>query len=297
MLLGLSVAYLAASYLLLGFQQYPLLLVALVNGMYFMSSVTRRMVTGFSVFIVYGVLYDYMKAFPNYWFNTVHIADLYTAEKAIFGISIGGNILTPNEFWALHSHLSLDIASAFFYLCWVPVPLAFALYLFFKSSRQFVYFALTFLLVNLLGFVVYYLFPAAPPWYVQEVGFAFDSGTAGNPAGLGKFDAFFGIAVFSSLYAKGSNVFAAMPSLHAAYPLIVYYYALKNRVGMMEWVFALIMLGIWFAAIYTSHHYVLDVLAGILCTLFGIKLFNRMITGNNILSRKVETFISIINKG
>jgi membrane-associated phospholipid phosphatase len=38
--------------------------------------------------------------------------------------------------------------------------------------------------------------------------------------------------------------------------------------------FALIMCGIWFAAVYSSHHYVLDVLAGITCGLTGITLFN-----------------------
>jgi membrane-associated phospholipid phosphatase len=34
------------------------------------------------------------------------------------------------------------------------------------------------------------------------------------------------------------------------------------------------MAGIWFAAIYSSHHYVLDVIAGICCGLAGISLFN-----------------------
>jgi membrane-associated phospholipid phosphatase len=32
--------------------------------------------------------------------------------------------------------------------------------------------------------------------------------------------------------------------------------------------------GIWFAAVYSGHHYVLDVLAGIGCGLAGIGLFN-----------------------
>jgi membrane-associated phospholipid phosphatase len=36
------------------------------------------------------------------------------------------------------------------------------------------------------------------------------------------------------------------------------------------------MLGIWFTAVYASHHYVLDVLAGILCAITAIILFNLM---------------------
>jgi len=34
------------------------------------------------------------------------------------------------------------------------------------------------------------------------------------------------------------------------------------------------MLGIWFTALYTSHHYLLDVLAGISCAAIGITVFN-----------------------
>lgn len=292
--LALSAAYLLLSYLLVGFKQDQLLLVALVNGLYFLSPLTRKLVTGFSVFILYWVLYDYMKAFPNYLLNPVHIADLYAAEKALFGIQTGGELLTPNEFWLRHSHPVLDVASALFYLGWVPVPLAFAVYLFFKSRRQFVYFSLTFLLVNLIGFVIYYLYPAAPPWYVQTTGFDLEPATPGNPAGLARFDTYFQIPLFSSLYAKGSNVFAAMPSLHAAYPLIVLYYSVKNRLGPMNWVFGIIMIGIWFAAIYTSHHYVLDVLAGILCGVIGICLFDRMIAARGSFYRAVNKFIAAI---
>ena len=42
----------------------------------------------------------------------------------------------------------------------------------------------------------------------------------------------------------------------------------------MNMVFATVMGGIWFAAVYSNHHYVLDVLAGIACAGLGIWLFN-----------------------
>ncbi|MCJ8165973.1 MULTISPECIES: phosphatase PAP2 family protein [Pontibacter] len=289
---ALSVGYLLLSYLLVGFKSDQLVLVGLANALYFATPITRKFITGFSIFIVFWVLYDYMKAFPNYWFNAVHIKDLYNAEKAVFGIRDGGAILTPNEFWQLHSHTFLDVLSGIFYLSWIPVPLAFAGFLFFWNRQQFVYFSLTFLLVNLLGFVVYYLYPAAPPWYVQLHGFDFIAETPGNTAGLVRFDEFFGIKVFYSLYAKGSNVFAAMPSLHSAYPLIVLYYALKNRLEVVAKVlFTIITGGIWFAAVYTSHHYVLDVLAGIVCATTGILLFNGLIKKDTALSRAVKRLV------
>jgi membrane-associated phospholipid phosphatase len=213
---------------------------------------------------------------------------LYNADKVLFGTFDNGRIVTPNEFFALHRTGFLDVLTGVFYLCWVPVPLAMAAYLFYANRRQFIYFSLTFFLVNLLGFVVYYIYPAAPPWYVQQYGFTFYPKTPGNSAGLGRFDAYFGINVFKSLYAKSSNVFAAMPSLHSAYPLIVLYYGLKNKLGVFNLPFALIMIGIWFAAVYTSHHYVLDVLAGIICAIIGITIFNRLLVPN----KRFETFVT-----
>lgn len=295
LLMALSVGYLLLSYGLVGFKSDQLVLVGLANLLYFLSSVTRKLITGFSIFILFWVLFDYMKAFPNYWFNPVHIQDLYNVEKLWFGIKSGSITLTPNEFWLQHRNTFLDVMSGVFYLTWVPVPLAFAGFLFFKNRQKFVYFALTFLLVNLLGWVIYYAYPAAPPWYVQQHGFKLIVNTPGNTAGLARFDDFFNSRVFHSIYAKSSNVFAAMPSLHAAYPLIVFYYALKTQLGFVCLFFGVLMIGIWFAAVYTSHHYVLDVLAGIVCAVCGILLFSWSVSRKGIVWRLVNKFVSAIH--
>ena len=157
---ALSLAYLLFSYMLIGFRSEQLVLIGLCNACYFLSATSRRFITGFSIFVVFWVLYDYMRAFPNYAYRAVDVAQLYGTEKRLFGIQHQGSLLTPNEFWLLHHNSFLDVLCGIFYLCWVPIPLAFAGYLFFKDRQLFFEFSLTFLLVNLLGFVVYYLHPA-----------------------------------------------------------------------------------------------------------------------------------------
>jgi hypothetical protein len=290
-----SAAYLSLSYALVGFKTDQLVLIGIFFILYFASTLTRKFVLGFTIFIVYWIIFDYMKAFPNYHYNQVHIAGLYNFEKSIFGINYGGHLITPNEYWRINGHTFLDLITGFFYLCWIPVPFGFAAYLFFtRRHRQFLYFALTFVVVNLLGFVVYYTYPAAPPWYVQHHGFQFYQVTVGNTAGLAKFDAFFHINLFKSIYAKGSNVFAAMPSLHSSYPLIVVYYGLKNRLGWGNLFFITVTVGIWFSAVYTSHHYVLDVLAGITTAATGIALFNLMVAKSKKLRRWLNRYEAII---
>jgi hypothetical protein len=290
----ISVLYLLLSVWLVGFKPDQLVLIAIFNGLYYSSGITRKFITGFSIFIVYWIIFDYMKAFPNYTFRGVHIGDLYNTEKGLFGITTTAGIVTPNEFFRQHHSGVGDLLSGLFYLCWVPVPLLFAAYLFFRNRALFLQFALAFFVVNMIGFVVYYICPAAPPWYVQEHGFDFIASTPGNTAGLKRFDELVGGTVFQSLYAKGSNVFAAMPSLHSSYPVIVLFYGIRGSYRYASVVFGLIMAGIWWAAVYTSHHYVLDVLAGICCAAAGISLVEWGISRPGWFSRFFHSYLNKI---
>lgn len=53
--------------------------------------------------------------------------------------------------------------------------------------------------------------------------------TPGNVAGLGRFDELLGCSVFHSIYGRNANVFAAVPSLHAAYMVVAVAYAIMGR--------------------------------------------------------------------
>ncbi len=291
---GVTLLYMVISSFLIGFKTDQLVLAAIFNIFYFASPITRKFILGFAIFIVYWIIFDYMKAFPNYKFNDVHIGDLYDTEKSLF--AIGSQNITPNEYWLAHKSNFLDVLTGIFYLCWIPVPLAFAAYLFFKDKPLFLQFSLTFVLVNFIGFIIYYTYPAAPPWYIQLHGNNFIAGTPGNTAGLARFDAFFGVNIFKNLYEKSSNVFAAMPSLHSSYPLIVVYYEFKKNVGpVTKTIFIAVMVGIWFAAVYTSHHYVLDVLAGITCAVIGITVFQKLLMKRSFFTRLLNKYEAIIS--
>src|SRR6478735_7389541 len=133
---GITIGYFEVSYLLIGFKMDQVWLALLFNVCYFSSHLSRKLITGFSIFIIFWIIFDYMKAFPNYLYNTVHIESLYNAEKRLFGIHYNGSLLTPNEYWQHNVHTTLDIASGIFYLCWVPVPLIFSAYLFFSKRRE-----------------------------------------------------------------------------------------------------------------------------------------------------------------
>lgn len=147
----------------------------------------------------------------------------------------------------------------------------------------------------MIGFIIYYVYPAAPPWYFQKFGVVFNADTQGNSAGLQKFDTYFNAGIFDSIYAKSSNVFAAIPSLHSSYPPIVLYYGIQKKMGWVNIVFAIVMIGIWFAAVYTSHHYVIDVLAGIVCAIIGIIIFKKGLMQTTGFKKFLQFYLSKIS--
>jgi inositol phosphorylceramide synthase catalytic subunit len=276
----LSLGYLFTCYQLTGLNSEHFVLTVLCNTLYFASVETRKFILGFFTFVVFWIIFDSMKGFPNYNFSEVHIKGLYDAELRFFGISLNGENVTPGKYLHLYQNTFLDILCGVFYLCWIPLPLAFAGYLFYTDRNRFLQFSLTFLFINFIGFIIYYSYPAAPPWYVETYGFEFRAHTQGSAAALLRFDHFFNLPVFESIYSKSSNVFAAMPSLHSAYPFIVLYFGLKNRMGIVNVVFAVITAGIWLSAVYTDHHYVMDVLVGVICAVTGIIAFNCLLAIN-----------------
>lgn len=257
---------------------------------------TRKLALALAPWLVFACSYDCMRLLPNYEVNPIDVRPLYDAEKALFGIGAGAARLIPGEYFAAHHCAAADFMAGLFYLCWVPVPLGFAIYLYIRGDRKsYLRFSLAFLFVNLLGFCGYYIHPAAPPWYAMHYGFEPVLNTPGNVAGLGRFDAMMGLGVFHALYGKNANVFAAVPSLHAAYMLITTVYAVVSRQRKVTVaVFAFICMGIWWTAVYTGHHYIIDVLLGIATTIVGIAVLEKVLFRCHAIQRLLQRYIAAI---
>lgn len=257
---------------------------------------TRKLALALTPWLIFACSYDWMRLLPNYEVNPIDVRGLYDAEKSLFGVGAGAARMIPGEYFAAHHCGVADFMAGLFYLCWVPVPLAFGIYLYLKGDRRsYLRFSLAFLLVNLIGFCGYYIHPAAPPWYAMGYGFEPYIHTPGNVAGLGRFDAMTGLGVFHALYGKNANVFAAVPSLHAAYMLITTIYAVvSHQRKTVVALFAVICLGIWWTAVYTGHHYIIDVLLGIATTIVGILLLEQVLLRIPAVNRWLGKYISLI---
>lgn len=268
--------WLLVTWLCVGMRGEHFFLAVLILGLFFYNQLTRKLLLALLPFAIFGISYDWMNIVPNYQVNSVDIGGIHDTEKALFGITgADGNTLTPNEFFLSHKHPVADFFAGIFYLCWVPLPIFFGLWLYFTGkTKPYIHFALVFLLVNLIGFAGYYLHPAAPPWYYQAHGSEFIMGTHGEVAGLGAFDSMMGTGIFDALYSRNANVFAAVPSLHSAYTFVAFLYALRAHSSLVwKIILGVVTLGIWWTAVYSSHHYIIDVLCGITVALLGYALF------------------------
>lgn len=293
-LLAIAALYFCWVYFFVGLRPDHLYLIGLVIIAYIAHPTSKKIVLGFMLFIIYWVIYDAMRVYPNYLANNIHIVEPYEIEKSVFGITTNQATLTPNEYFSANSSSFLDVLSGFFYINWVPIPLLFASYLFVKNKKLLIHFFGAFLIVNLIGFMFYYIYPAAPPWYIEKYGTEIIYNTKGSAAGLTRFDDFFNLNVFRSLYEKNANVFAAMPSLHAAYPIVVLMYGIRQKLKIGIIIFAVFLIGIWFSAVYSGHHYIIDLLAGGLCAIIGITLFEKIITKHKTINTWIDNYSSKI---
>ena len=289
--------WLVVTALFVGIRPEHPLLIALIAVLFCAHPQTKKLVIALLPFILFAVSYDWMNIVPNYKVNPIDVQDLYEAEKSLFGITTAAGTVTPNEYFAEHHCAFMDFWAGFFYLCWVPVPILFGLSLYFMKQRNlYLRFAIVFLFVNLIGFAGYYIHPAAPPWYVMKYGFEPILNTPGDVAGLGRFDEMTGLGIFDSLYSRNSNVFAAVPSLHSAYMVIAFYYSLKAKYpNFLRVIFGIIMLGIWFTAVYSAHHYIIDAILGASCAVLGIFIFEKILMKWGTFNRFITKYTAYIS--
>ena len=214
-----------------------------------------------------ALIYDSMGIYRERLRGEVHVTEPYHWDLSHFGIpGPSGSLLTPNEYWQLHAHPWLDLYTGFFYIGFLALFVGTVAYWRFLHPRvrgreETRLLTWAFLWTNVLGYVTYFLYPAAPPWYVAEYGFGpIRSGVRPSAAAGLRFDSLLGVNWFEAFYGRSQDVFGAIPSLHVSYPLIIVFFAF--RLGVSRGWALLFYASMCFGAVYLNHHYVLDLLLG-----------------------------------
>jgi membrane-associated phospholipid phosphatase len=224
---------------------------------------TRRFVRDWFPFITLILTFEAMRTVADNLSSVVHIGELVSAEREIFG---GIPTLVLQQ---LCRTSILDYLGAFFYSLHFILPIAFAFVLWKFCPREYWKFVCAFLVCSYSALVTAALYPTAPPW----------------DAGLGvvrillQVDRQIGVPFYRTIFDFfEANPYAAFPSLHSAYPWLVSLYSFKIKRAKALPILA-IPVGVWFSAVYLGEHYVVDVIGGIAyatCAFFVTeKLFSR----------------------
>lgn len=244
----------------------------------------KPFIADWAPFIILVCAYDFLRGFADEASNRVNITNLINLEKKIFGF------LPTLKYQELlyHGHLSwYDFLLTLFYFSHFFFPIFFGLLFWMKSRKNFRRYAQAFLLLSFSGFATFLIFPAAPPWYASKAKYLppvekIILQVLGSPL-LGR------SFRIPSLYSRvNPNPVAAIPSLHAGYPFLIFLFLLEYYGRKAFW-FLPIFLIVTFTVIYFGEHYVIDILAGMLYSFISFIIIH-------ILSRKSQLKISKRNE-
>lgn len=213
-------------------------------------------VRDWSVFYLIAFLYDLFRGLIPKLNTNINQTLLVRWEKSIFGEPLPTIFLQDK----LETHLNglLGIILVLFYMTHFILPVL-VLYFLWRENRRHYFFAVACLLVvSYLAFATFLVFPASPPWHASLTGFIPEV----KPYLLINIDKLSGANLGSDLYRSlNSNPYAPFPSLHSAYPMLLFLISLKFF-RRLSFLFLIITFVIPFALVAFGEHYLIDVFAG-----------------------------------
>ena len=265
-------AYLALGVATHSVRSYHWLMLLVIPGALLSAERGRRFFLDWAPLFAFWLVYDRLRLLQPLLYSRVAVERPYSIEHAIFGWLANGAIpaheaqawLTADQSLAAKT---IEWAAQLVYFSHLfVVPLAIAgLWLLglsrerFRSSFERHIRAFTFLSFSAVA--IYLLIPVAPPWWVTLNGMA-------KPTQALILNADMTLAMhgplIQAMIRNASQWFAAVPSLHGAYPVLLFLLArpIANRAMLV----GLVMYGsaMWAATVVLNQHYVIDLIAGAL---------------------------------
>jgi hypothetical protein len=146
-----------------------------------------------------------------------------------------------------------------------------------RDHARFKRFVALFVGLTFLGYITYVLYPALPPWLAGETGHIAPITriipVVWNHVGI------HGAAALFTGNDQFDNNIAAMPSLHAAYPMLLLLFFWQRARPAVRAILVGYVLAMAFTLVYTGEHFVLDEIVGwsyaIVTFVVGGRVFDR----------------------
>lgn len=234
------------------------------------KSTGKKFIADWLPFVGFWILYDMMRGVVDGWrANHINIRNVYDMEFTLFSGFFEGLIpsfwlqdfkaIYEGELWL--GAIDLIAANLYGFHFAAPLLLGWILWHTHNDRKMFYRFVWTLTILNVMALITFFVFPAAPPWYIFRFGFEQPTGhIISSAGGLINVDKMIQMKFFTTLWDNfNANQFAAIPSLHAGYPIVLSLFTWIKFRKRLKWVI-LYPVSVWFSAVWLSHHYIIDVL-------------------------------------
>ena len=210
-----------------------------------------RFVRDFGPFVLVLFAYYSMWGAADDFTGRIVVTPQIDAERILFAGHIP-TIVLQDFFYNPDSPQWYDFLAVIGHLSHFILPILFAAIVWQHYRQLHFQYMASFVLLSFAGYLTFLLLPSAPPWWAAENGYI-DTVHLVHETVPG----------LARIYAEVSaNPVAAIPSLHAAMPALVFLFSLKIW-GRRAWPIALYPLFMLWAIVYSGHHYVVDWLVGV----------------------------------
>lgn len=231
-----------------------MLIAALVIGR------ARTFLADWIPFLILFLSYEYLRGLGGKTGLPIH--DVTPLEQVI-GFGHVPSLVLQQAFYHAGQVSWYDIAATMFYFLHFAFPLGLGYLLWIVDRRTFQRFSRTLIAMSFAAFVFYLLLPVAPPWRAVPGVVKIIDHT------LPSFTDLPGVPVPATVYHwLTPNSYAAMPSLHAAFPLLGSFFALRLW-GRRAWPTLLYTACVWISIVYLGEHYVVDIIGGVVFTVIA----------------------------
>ncbi len=238
-------------------------LIALILGR------SKQFIQDWSIPVVLLLSYDYLRGLVPKLTQVAHIYPMIDFDKAIFG-SLPTNSL-QSMLYSGGTVRWYDYLGTILYMSHFIVPMIIGFIFWLKDRNLFRSYFLALLLLSYLAFFTYIVFPAMPPWMAAQNGIIPEVYKVMDQV----FASFARPIDLPSVYKMvGANLVAAVPSLHAAYPVLTFFF-IARRYKTWSLLVLPYIFGIWFSIVYFGEHYVFDIVIGVVYALLIFILVTR----------------------